>query len=183
MKDRTNIQLNLVQVDIKEIILEPGLFSMSFGFDLDPLIESVDKVGVLNPPLIIKGDSVEVVAGYRRIKAVERLGCKSVWCIDITGTGYSEFELFLLNLHDNLTTREFNDIEKSMVIVRLLRYLPEDDIKKDYFKALRINKHADMELLIRADKSVAYEHVIRVLDYCRKAEIWNISFATTASRE
>ena len=38
-------------------------------------------------------------------------------------------------------------------------------------------------VLIRADKSVAYEHVVRVLDYCRKAEIWNISFATTASRE
>ena len=33
-------------------------------------------------------------------------------------------------------------------------------------------------VLIRADKSVAYEHVIRVLDQCRLADIWNISFAT-----
>jgi len=38
-------------------------------------------------------------------------------------------------------------------------------------------------VIIRADKAVAYEHVVRVLDYCRKADIWNISFATTASRE
>ena len=33
-------------------------------------------------------------------------------------------------------------------------------------------------VLIRADKATDYEHVIRVLDQCRQADIWNISFAT-----
>lgn len=33
-------------------------------------------------------------------------------------------------------------------------------------------------ILIRADKSTDYEHVIRVLDLCRQSDIWNISFAT-----
>lgn len=33
-------------------------------------------------------------------------------------------------------------------------------------------------VLLRADKTTAYEHVIRVLDLCRQADIWNISFAT-----
>ena len=33
-------------------------------------------------------------------------------------------------------------------------------------------------VLLRADKATDYEHVIRVLDLCRKADIWNISFAT-----
>lgn len=33
-------------------------------------------------------------------------------------------------------------------------------------------------VLIRADKATAYEHVIGVLDLCRQADIWNISFAT-----
>lgn len=33
-------------------------------------------------------------------------------------------------------------------------------------------------VLIRADKTTDYEHVIRVLDLCRQADIWNISFAT-----
>lgn len=33
-------------------------------------------------------------------------------------------------------------------------------------------------VLIRADKTTAYENVIRVLDLCRQADIWNISFAT-----
>jgi len=38
-------------------------------------------------------------------------------------------------------------------------------------------------VLIRADKRTAYEHVIRVLDLCRQADIWNISFATGVSEE
>jgi len=33
-------------------------------------------------------------------------------------------------------------------------------------------------VLLRADKAAAYEHVVRVLDHCRQADIWNISFAT-----
>ncbi len=33
-------------------------------------------------------------------------------------------------------------------------------------------------VVIRADKATAYEHVIQVLDTCRQADIWNISFAT-----
>lgn len=35
-------------------------------------------------------------------------------------------------------------------------------------------------VLLRADKATAYEHVIRILDICRQADIWNISFATLA---
>ena len=38
-------------------------------------------------------------------------------------------------------------------------------------------------VLIRADKETAYEHVIGVLDMCRQADIWNISFATSASED
>lgn len=33
-------------------------------------------------------------------------------------------------------------------------------------------------VLLRADKTTAYEHVIQVLDQCRSADIWNIAFAT-----
>jgi biopolymer transport protein ExbD len=36
-------------------------------------------------------------------------------------------------------------------------------------------------VLIRADKETDYEHVIRVIDQCRRADIWNISFATIAT--
>lgn len=35
-------------------------------------------------------------------------------------------------------------------------------------------------LLLRADKTTPYEHVIRVLDFCRESDLWNVSFATLA---
>lgn len=34
-------------------------------------------------------------------------------------------------------------------------------------------------VVIRADRDTAYEHVIRVLDICRRIDVWNVSFATT----
>lgn len=34
-------------------------------------------------------------------------------------------------------------------------------------------------VLIRADKGTEYGHVVKVLDLCRQADIWNISFATS----
>ena len=33
-------------------------------------------------------------------------------------------------------------------------------------------------VLLRGDKAAAYEYLIGVLDLCRQADIWNISFAT-----
>ncbi|MGD9874181.1 MAG: ExbD/TolR family protein [Kiritimatiellia bacterium] len=38
-------------------------------------------------------------------------------------------------------------------------------------------------IIIRADQKTAYQHVIRVLDLCRQADIWNISFATSVPEE
>lgn len=38
-------------------------------------------------------------------------------------------------------------------------------------------------ILLRADKRTDYEHVIDVLDLCRQADIWNISFATGVPEE
>lgn len=38
-------------------------------------------------------------------------------------------------------------------------------------------------VLLRADKQTDYDHVIRVLDLCRQADIWNISFATGVPEE
>jgi biopolymer transport protein ExbD len=38
-------------------------------------------------------------------------------------------------------------------------------------------------VLLRADQSTDYKHVIRVLDLCREADIWNISFATGVPEE
>jgi len=38
-------------------------------------------------------------------------------------------------------------------------------------------------VLIRADRRTKYEHVIGVLDLCRKVDLWNIAFATEIEKK
>jgi len=78
-------------------------------------------------------------------------------------------EVIINILRDGKVVVNRQDVTEGEILEKMLKRLVE------YFPG--------QPVLIRADKSVAYEHVIRVLDYCRKAEIWNISFATTASQE
>mgnify|MGYP003981843773 CR=1 FL=1 len=58
-----------------------------------------------------------------------------------------------------------------------------DDKGLTYLLGRLVKLFPGQPILIRADKDTAYEHVIRVLDLCRKSDIWNISFAPTATAE
>lgn len=71
-------------------------------------------------------------------------------------------EIILNVMKDGATTvngRRLNDHELADLMNRLVKLFPGQPV------------------LIRADRQTAYAHVIRVLDLCRKADIWNISFA------
>ncbi len=46
-----------------------------------------------------------------------------------------------------------------------------------------VDLYPGQPVLIRADKKTDYEHVIGILDICRKVDIWNISFATSTAEE
>ena len=61
--------------------------------------------------------------------------------------------------------RALNEDQLSTVLQRIVKHFPGQAV------------------LIRADRGTAYEHVINVLDLCRQADIWNISFATSFAKE
>ncbi|MFH1350197.1 MAG: ParB/Srx family N-terminal domain-containing protein [Pseudomonadota bacterium] len=129
-----------IQLDLKVIEETPGPFCMSFHFDLTPLLQSIEASGVINPPLVVRAEEgrVEVVVGYRRIMALKSLKKKSAECIDLSDLGFSTLDLLLLNLFDNLATRKFNDVERGMILSRLMEYLPEEKVLKEYLPLLKI---------------------------------------------
>jgi biopolymer transport protein ExbD len=43
--------------------------------------------------------------------------------------------------------------------------------------------HKDQAVIYRGDKGSTYEHTINIIDICRKAGIWNVSFATRPPEE
>jgi len=38
--------------------------------------------------------------------------------------------------------------------------------------------YRDVAVILRGDRDTRYENIVRVLDLCRKAGIWNVAFAT-----
>ena len=67
------------------------------------------------------------------------------------------------NGETSVNQRVLNEEELNELLVSLAELYPGQPVK------------------LRADKAAPYEYVIRVLDRCRKADIWNIAFATIES--
>lgn len=132
-----------VLVNAKEIDESPGSFTMSFGFDLKPLIRSIERFGLINTPCVVrdtKGKWVPVV-GFRRILVLKSLQWEKIPCVDLSDLGLSVLDLILLNLHDNLTTRKFNDVEKGMILYRLTPHTIRDEILNYYMPLLDLPSH------------------------------------------
>lgn len=70
----------------------------------------------------------------------------------------------IINLHEDgrvvINRRTLEDNELGALLTRLAGLFPGQPV------------------LLRADEGTDYRHVIEVLDHCRQADIWNISFAT-----
>jgi biopolymer transport protein ExbD len=61
----------------------------------------------------------------------------------------------------------------------VVNQLEMDDAALDGLLNRIVEQFSDWAVLIRADRETRYEDVIDVLDACRRADIWNVSFATT----
>jgi ParB-like chromosome segregation protein Spo0J len=155
MKEFALAKENPIRVDLKQISENPGPFCMSFGFDLKPLIRSVEKFGLINTPIVTKDKEgrVEVVAGYRRILALKHLQWEEVPCRDLSEAGLSSLQLLLFNLHDNLATRPFNEVEKGMILNRLIAHVPKDEILRHFMPLLDLPSHEpSLEIFLRLEE-------------------------------
>ncbi len=143
-----------ILVALKAISENPGPYCMSFGFDLKPLIRSVETFGLINRPIVTKDREgrVEVVAGYRRILALKHLQWEEIPCRDLSQAGLSSFQLLLLNLYDNLATRQFNQVEKGMILNRLSAHVSRDEILRDFMPLLDLPSHEPtLEVFLRLE--------------------------------
>jgi ParB-like chromosome segregation protein Spo0J len=133
----------ITAVSLSRINPEPGPYGMSFGFDLTRMMGSIQEAGMLNPPLIIANQEGgwDVVSGYRRMAAVRALGWKEVLCRDLSASNLSPLECLKLNLHENLPTRAFNEVEKGMILKRLSRHTPAHELLRKYMPLLGLSSH------------------------------------------
>ena len=48
----------------------------------------------------------------------------------------------------------------------------------EMFKSI-VSAYPDQALILRGDKEASFDHIVKVLNLCKEANIWNISFATS----
>jgi hypothetical protein len=145
------LQMNLEQflteppvfMDLDDLDKEPGPYCMSFGFDLGALIESIERFGLLAPPCVAKGakGQADIVTGYRRLLALQALGRRRVPVRDLSRAGVSGLDGLLLNLSDNLSTRELNDVEKGMALRRLRALVQTEEVLAGYMPLLGLPRN------------------------------------------
>lgn len=144
-------------IDADRINDSPGPYGMSFGFELRPLVQSIKRVGLVNLPILIedgKGTKT-VVSGYRRIQALKSLKWDNIPCRILQESEFSPLECLLLNLHENLTTRNLNNVEKGMVLSHLNSHLPLTEIMKDYMSLLDLPSHEEtFDLFLKIEKEL-----------------------------
>lgn len=144
----------LINLDSKAINDDPGPFCMSYGFALDLLIRSIQEFGLINLPIVVRGGEgrIDVVSGYRRILALKNLQIGEISCRDATDLGFSPLRLLLLNLHENCVTREFNEVEKAMILARLLHHIPREEVIHSYMPLLSLpSRESTLELFLNIE--------------------------------
>jgi ParB/Sulfiredoxin domain len=136
---------HLIWVALDNLNVAPGPYTMSFGFDQEPLCDSIRRIGLVNPPCIAKDQDgqIEIVTGYRRILVLKQLGWVKVGCEDLTSSLPSASERLLFAFYENLASRTFNPVEKAMVLARFTPLLKKEDILNIIMPLLLIASHED----------------------------------------
>lgn len=145
-KKRNELVMNKNQaaatVKLNMLDLDDASFRLSCGFDLEPLKDSIRRIGLINPPLLRKraDGRYQIICGYKRIRALQELGVSSAVCQLVPPETRDEVCL-LLSLYDNVSHRELNSIEKSLAVNRLISYYGEVKIISDFLPLLKLQPH------------------------------------------
>ncbi len=135
--------MELATLPLRRIKWKDERFRTSYFFDLEPLVFSIKKVGLVNPPLVLEDSRGSVlVSGWKRALACRQLGLKEISAL--VTERKANLALFLTALHENLASRGLRLAEKATVIGKLSLFGLSDDILiKDYLRLLRLPATAD----------------------------------------
>jgi ParB-like chromosome segregation protein Spo0J len=128
-------------VSVQNIDLRDETFCISYGFSLDVLKRSIEKVGLIHPPLLQKASHgrYRVVGGWKRVLAVGELGY-SQFIAALLPEGVREQDAFILNLCENVSHRTLNPIETALAINKLIRYISLQEIREEFLPLLGLGK-------------------------------------------
>jgi hypothetical protein len=115
------------KIPLKEIDLSDETFSVNFMPDLQGLRSSIEEIGLIQPVLLSeKGDKYKIVCGFRRISIFHELRNPEIEARVFEKEKMDDLGLFFISLHENLTSRGFNTVEKAIALDKLVHYFQID---------------------------------------------------------
>ena len=115
------------KIPLNQIDLSDETFSVNFMPDLQRLRSSVEEVGLIQPVLLReKVNGYQIVCGFRRISVFQELKRAEIDSKVFKQGEMEDIQLFSLSLHENLTARGFNIVEKAMALDKLIRWFRVD---------------------------------------------------------
>jgi ParB/RepB/Spo0J family partition protein len=132
------------KIRLSQINWQDKKFCTSYFVDLTELKKSISAVGILNLPIVqsISENEFRIVSGWRRLKVLLEL--EQEFCeVYITDEDKPDLELFELILHENLSIREFNLMEKAFIIKNLADEfeLSDNEIIDKYLPLLKLGNN------------------------------------------
>ncbi len=108
-------------IPFERIDLSDETFSVNYMPDLAKLRSSIEQIGLIQPILLKKrSNGYQIISGFRRISVLKELRKSEIESRVLEGKEIDEFRLFSLSLHENLTTRGFNTVEKAIALNKLI---------------------------------------------------------------
>ncbi|MFZ5448351.1 MAG: ParB/RepB/Spo0J family partition protein [Thermodesulfobacteriota bacterium] len=126
------------EVPLAQIDQDPAATKMVAVDDLNRLKDSIQKVGLLNPPwlrLQRNGERWQVVTGARRLRVAAILGWQEITARLLPENTPDSYCL-LVHLIDNFFSRGFNLWEQATLAARLLNYCDRETITTKYLPYL-----------------------------------------------
>ena len=128
-------------VSIESIDLDDRLTSFSLDTPADSLQQSIKEVGIIHPVTLTPiGDRFRIICGHRRVKISSLLKIKEIPA-RILNSVMSDESVLMLNLSENQVHRRYSDIEKGLILCKLLEIkVPENRITEKYMPMLSLER-------------------------------------------
>ncbi|MDZ7331168.1 MAG: ParB/RepB/Spo0J family partition protein [candidate division KSB1 bacterium] len=170
-------EAHLKQVNICLIDIDDRSYIFTFEAPLSQLIFSIKKVGVLHPPILeqLSEQRYRIVSGLKRVLAAQHLKIQESPAYVYEGHGTEpSLELFLLNLYENLGTRTLNEIEKALVLWKLIHVfgVSENEVISNFMPLMGLGPN---EIVLQR-----YLKLVKLEDYLRSAIVEDFISPETA---
>jgi hypothetical protein len=112
-------------------------FQITYGRSRQPLQASIRAVGLLQLPVLQEGgvEGMRIVSGRRRLQVWKQLG-RSECPVRLVSADQPDSGLFLYRFYETLGRGDLNGIEQAVLLEKLVRYIPEDQVLSDYMPLL-----------------------------------------------